>query len=646
VEKHFRNSYELHKIDWHFMKFRYALLFTLLALTLTACNLTLAEDITPPPDYIPPTPMPTMGPLYPAQAPNVADGAAIYAEKCLPCHGEKGLGDGPQGIQLGVTVRAYGLPEIARPASPAQYYTSVTRGNIERFMPPFASLDDQQRWDVVAYVLTLHTTPDQIAKGKQLFEANCPNCSTDFFKNQEKMSALSAVDIARLIRAGNDSFPPFGAKLSDDELWAITDYLRSLSFDNTDLAQATTAPANPTSVAADAGTPSVEGTPVGTEQAASGSEATPIVKAGFGMITGSIVNKVSAGLPSDLAISLHGFDHSTTDPTAGPQEVLTQAGTVNADGTYTFNNIEIPEGRIFLVEADYSGINLKSDYSVVEAGKTTVTVPTLTLYESSQDASKLVIDELHMFIQPSGDTAFEALALYNFRNTSDTMIMVNMGNQQEIPFLKFLTGGEPLGYQAVQDSAPIISTTTGFAMPPNEKAYSILAFSSIPKQKETTIAQEFVLPVAVVSIFVPDGMELKGDNLTADSTQDVSGTLYKSYVTKDIKAGSKLIFKLTGTPKTTDTTSTTTKVSNNTPLLIGAGGLGLILILAGVWLYWRDRQPGQTVDEDEANEEFESSEAVMDAIIALDDLHRAKKISEEVYQKRRGELKEILKGMM
>jgi len=629
------------------MKFRYALLFALLALTLTACNLTLAEDVTPPPDYVPPTAMPTMGPLYPAQTPNVDDGAAIYAEKCLPCHGQTGLGDGPQGIQLGVTVRAFGLPEIARPASPAQYYTSVTRGNIERYMPPFASLDDQQRWDVVAYVLTLHTTPAQIAKGKQLFEANCVSCSTDFFKNQENMSALSAVDLARLIRAGNDSIPAFGAKLSDDDLWAITDYLRSLSFSTAALAQPATAPANQTSVAADIGTASAEGTPVGTEQATTGSEATPIVKAGFGTITGSIVNKVSAGLPSDLTISLHGFDHSATDPTAGPQEVLTQAGTVNMDGTYTFNNIEIHEGRIFLVEVDYSGINLKSDYGVVEAGKTTVTIPTLTLYESSQDASKLIIDELHMFLQPNGDTAIEALALYNFRNTSDKMIMVNMGSNQEIPFLKFMTGAEPLGYQAIQDSAPIISTSTGFAMPPNEKAYSILAFSSVPKQKETTVTQEFVLPVAAVSIFVPDGMTLKGDNLKTDSTQDVSGTLYQSYITKNVKAGDKLIFKLTGTPKVTGTTSTTTKVSNNA-LLIGAGGLGLALILSGVWLYWRDRQRGLAIDEEdtEDDEEFESSEEVMDAIIALDDLHRAKKIAEEVYQKRRGELKEVLKGMM
>jgi len=629
------------------MKLRYALLFTLLALVLTACNLTLAEDVTPPPGYIPPTPMPTMGPLFPAQAPNVENGAAIYVAKCAPCHGATGLGDGPQGIQLGVTVRAYGLPEIARPASPAQYYTSVTRGNIERFMPPFASLDDQQRWDVVAYVLTLHTTPEQIAKGKQLFETKCANCSTDYFKDQEKMSEMSEVDLARLIREGNDAVPAFGTNLSDDDLFAVAVYLRTLSFDMAPLAQATTVPATQASVAADAGTPSAEGTPVGTEQAAAGSEATPVVKAGFGTINGSLVNQTGVSLPSDLTISLHGFDHSTADPTAGPQEVFKQDGTVNADGTYTFKNIEMPDGRIFLVEATYSGITLQSEFGVVETGKATVDIPPITLYELSQDTSALVIDQLHLFVQADGDTGYQVIAVYTFRNAADKTITVNMTDKQEIPFLKFLTGAQGLGYEASQDSAPFISTNEGFAMAPNDKAYSILAFSSVTKQKEITITQELVLPATAISIFVPDGMAVKGDKITADSSQDVSGNKYQSYIANDFKAGDKLTFTLTGTPKATDTTGTTTPSSKNNTLLIGAGGLGLALILAGAWMYYRDRKQAlEEDDDDDDEEEFESSDEVMDAIIALDDLHRAKKISEESYQKRRTELKEILKGMM
>jgi hypothetical protein len=37
---------------------------------------------------------------------------------------------------------------------------------------------------------------------------------------------------------------------------------------------------------------------------------------------------------------------------------------------------------------------------------------------------------------------------------------------------------------------------------------------------------------------------------------------------------------------------------------------------------------------------------VMDAIIALDDLHQAKRLSNQAYQKRRNELKEILREMI
>jgi hypothetical protein len=48
------------------------------------------------------------------------------------------------------------------------------------------------------------------------------------------------------------------------------------------------------------------------------------------------------------------------------------------------------------------------------------------------------------------------------------------------------------------------------------------------------------------------------------------------------------------------------------------------------------------VDE-EKSDEFEDPESLMDAIIALDDLHRAGKIPDEAYQQRRNELKDALK---
>ncbi|MBK8419255.1 c-type cytochrome [Candidatus Villigracilis saccharophilus] len=100
------------------MKLRHTLILSTIMLLLAACNFTLAEDVTPPPNYVPPTPAATLPPLVPSNAPDVENGALIFAEKCAPCHGDTGLGDGPQGKQLPVSVAALGLPATAQKAIP------------------------------------------------------------------------------------------------------------------------------------------------------------------------------------------------------------------------------------------------------------------------------------------------------------------------------------------------------------------------------------------------------------------------------------------------------------------------------------------------------------------------------------------------
>lgn len=628
------------------MKLRLAILI-LLATLLSACNLTLAEDVTPPPGYIPPTPMPTLV-LFPPQTPNVANGESIYFEKCAACHGPTGLGDGPQGIQLGVTVPAFSLPEIARPASPAAWYTIVTRGKIERFMPPFASLNDQERWDVVAYITSLHTSEEQIQKGKEIFEATCADCPTDFYRDPTKMSGLSMVGLARIVRLGNEEIPAFGENLSDEEMWAVADYLRSLSFDYAHPAALEPVPATETPVASEAGTPSAEGTPLGTEQAQVTPEAAPVAE-GFGNVSGSIENRTGANLPANLAVTLRGYEHDFANPSAGTQEILTLEGTAASDGSFVFENVEMPENRIFLAEVTYGGIELGSEFAIVKAGQTSVELPPLVLYEVTDDTSLLTVDELNIFLSVENENAYQILGLYSFRNASGKIVSVPVGNQQEIPFLKFPVGAQGLGYEAMQDSARFIGTADGFAMPPNELPYGLLAFSSVARQKEFDIAQPLVLEVSQVRIFVPDGMQVEGDGISSDSAQNIQGMNYQAYLASGLKAGDTLTFTVSGAPK--DSASADSAASNNTTLLIGAGGLGVALILAGAWMYLRDRKrteedEGDEEEDEEEENEFESSEDVMDAIIALDDLYRAKKISDEAYQKRRAELKDILKGMM
>jgi mono/diheme cytochrome c family protein len=608
------------------MNFRFILLTTL-TLLLSACTITLAEDITPPPGYIPPTPVPTLV-LYPPQKPSVANGAAIYAVKCAACHGTTGLGDGEQGIQLGVTVRAFGLAEIARPASPAQYYTAVTRGNIERFMPPFASLNDQERWDVTAYVLTLHTTPQQIEQGKKLFEENCAECSTDYFENQQIMSGMTAVKLARIAKHGNDQIPAFGADFNDDDLWAVAAYLRTLSFDASPRATPEPASVTPTPVSAAA-------TPVGTSQASAGSEATVVPQKGFGTISGVIENKTGASLPSDLAVTLRAYEHDANDPNAGPVEVTSFNGAVNADGTFQFENIEMPAERIFLAEVTFDGVPLQSGFGIVEKGAQALALPTLVLYPITQDASILQMDDVQVIFEFNAD-AVQVYSLYSFRNTSAETLAVSLSKVGKISFIEFPEGASGFGYEPTQDSAKYIPLENGFAIPPSEMSYGLIAISSLPNTGQINFSQGFVLPIASVTVYAPEETEIADSTMTDFGVQAIQEFRYHVYQNDAIQAGEKLVFTLTGD-------SGNIAGASSPDLLIGIAALGLALIGAGLWMY---RQNKRTPPTEEREIEFESPEEAMDAIIALDDLHGMKKISEKVYKKRRAELKEKLKAEM
>ena len=133
------------------------------------------------------------------------------------------------------------------------------------------------------------------------------------------------------------------------------------------------------------------------------------------------------------------------------------------------------------------------------------------------------------------------------------------------------------------------------------------------------------------------------DTLTDEGIQAQQNTNYHVYSASALKQDESLKFIITGKPPTT---AVNPDITQNKTLLIGAGLFGIVLILAGVWLFMRDRKRKdieEEVDEEEEGSEFDDPESLMDAIIALDDLHRAGKLSDEAYQQRRNELKDALK---
>jgi hypothetical protein len=139
-------------------------------------------------------------------------------------------------------------------------------------------------------------------------------------------------------------------------------------------------------------------------------------------------------------------------------------------------------------------------------------------------------------------------------------------------------------------------------------------------------------------LLVPEGVIAEGTTLTDGGPHEFQGGKFNLYTSTAVDANGSISFTLSGAPKNT---SVSPNLLQNQNLVIGGLVFGAALILAGVWMYRRDRKRVDQ-DYDEAGE-LESRESIMDAIITLDDLHRSGKLADEAYKKRRDELKNMLK---
>jgi S1-C subfamily serine protease len=98
----------------------------------------------------------------PASGPGTGDagrGAALFAAACARCHGERGDGDGPEAAGLEPPPRSLRDAAAAR-WSPEQIFGAVTYGVDGTAMASFRDVyDDQQRWDLAAFVASLAPPP-------------------------------------------------------------------------------------------------------------------------------------------------------------------------------------------------------------------------------------------------------------------------------------------------------------------------------------------------------------------------------------------------------------------------------------------------------------------------------------------------------
>jgi mono/diheme cytochrome c family protein len=604
-----------------------------LALLLISCS--LAADVTPPPGYKTPVPQPTdpplTGPLYPAEPPSPARGAVIYAGKCASCHGESGLGDGPDAAQLrdqNIQVPPLGLPEFARLGAPDRWYAMVTQGNLKRFMPPFRSLSDAQRWDVVAYALSLSATPADLEAGQALYETNCAKCHTEgdvLFIDQARMAKLTSAMMVDTISAGKGKMPAF-ADLNETQLAQLVAYVRSLSFADSALTSphATALPeAAVTPVAADTGE----------------------VITGTGLISGTVTNLGGASIPAGLTVTLYVFDQFDPHPILA----FTQTTQTTADGSFRFADVSWKTGQVIGAAVEYQNVLYGSQAADVTGSESTIFLP-IEAYETSQDTSALVVDRHHVIFTFDTPGVVSVMEMYAISNpTPKTVAAVEMG--QPVVYFPLPSGAENLQLQSGELGVRYLSTPDGFAdtepVYPGSGAYQVSFQYTLPYQDRLDFSQPVNLNTTVMTVLVPEGgLQVSGNGLVDGGV--FQGMPYHRYDAADLAPDAVVAFSITGQPETAAAATTPTDATHSNArrdLAIGLGALGAVLVALGVWFYQRTRSAATQVVGDEAEltpesePALEDADTLMDAIIALDDQHRTGQIPEDAYLRRRAELK-------
>ncbi len=581
---------------------------------LSACN--LAGDVTPPPGAAtsPPGPAESDGSEAPVRAeppltrPDPLAGEVIYAERCAPCHGVEGDGDGPQSADLPVAPAALADPALAGSATPQEWYEVVTEGRMDRFMPPFASLSDQQRWDVVAYAISLSLPPLETAQ--ELFEAQCVECHGEAgagpgLEAPAFFAARSREDLELATWEGvGKGMPAFGGELDEQDLETLAAYVQSLAFDMEGPASDRAAEPEPPQAAAE--------------------EAT---------VFGQVLNGESgAGLPEPLTVTLHAFD--------GRQQVLTEQKEVGPEGRFSFSELEVVSGRLYVVSADYQGVRYTSQVGhIAEADEPTEL--SLTVYESTSDPKNVVARRLHVLMDRPTENAFRVVELW---------ILVNEGEKTVVPLdgeggieLALPAEASNLRFEDSLLAERYLPTDRGFKLnsplrPGGEGAQVVFSFE-LPLRGASEFVQPLTVPLQAATVLVAEGgPRVSGAGVLEAGSRSAAGEQFQQYDVAALDAGETLRLQLEGPPFWQHL------LPQSLDARWAVGFVVFVVAVAAIAWWYRPWIAGEGAleAEDDVQRVGGRRRSLLQAIADLDDAYERGEVEETAYRHRRQELKSEL----
>ncbi len=214
----------------------------------------------------------------------------------------------------------------------------------------------------------------------------------------------------------------------------------------------------------------------------------------------------------------------------------------------------------------------------------------IQVYETTSDASALSVDRLHFFFEFLDQNTVRVVELYVISNPGDKTVVASAPGE---PVLKFSlpAGAANLKFQDGELGGRYVKTDNGFgdtaSIQPGAGNYQLLFSYEMPYQGKLDLVRPVTMNTQAVVVLAPEGsVKVKGEGLQDGGTRDVQGVQYHLYNGSSMQAGSEVRLAITGSPAGEAAAPAS---GQNTNLIIGLGVLGLVLLLAGGWMYLRNR---------------------------------------------------------
>lgn len=140
--------------------------------------------------------------ITPSANPNLQNGKIVFKTDCSKCHGDAGLGDGPEGKDLNPKPRNFMDNERMKTISPFTAFNTIRLGVEGTGMKAHPQLEDKDVWDVAFYIISLRY--QSLAKDASLQTDEMKKVSTAMpldkvavSADEELITALQLTDAAK-----------------------------------------------------------------------------------------------------------------------------------------------------------------------------------------------------------------------------------------------------------------------------------------------------------------------------------------------------------------------------------------------------------------------------------------------------------------